>query len=217
MPEESRFSTYDLQLELLRCFASEAQHQHRSNVLGGRGGQRGALESRLGVEFTAEERALAHMALRDLENEGLVRATHSDVVDPLNWLEITPSGRTALAADALDALDQQLRAIGPHFVEMRRGAWRAAHSTQPDAIRQGAHSGRELVSQVLQRLAPDEEVKRQPWFSGDRVTRRQRARLVIEKRRGRSSDSVLAALKLNATSWPQATIGSRPSLTVARQ
>src|SRR3954467_472986 len=136
MPDESRFSNYDLQLELLRCFASEPRPQHRSNVLG-RGSQRGALEFRLGVDFTAEERELAHIALRDLENEGLVRATHSDVIEPLNWLEITPAGRSALAAEALDALDQQLRAIDPQFIEMRRGAWIAAHSTQPDAIRQG--------------------------------------------------------------------------------
>ncbi len=143
-----------MKVALLECFGSRNEHQHRGNVLG-RPSQRGALEHQLGVTFTTEERNAAHRALTELETAGLIQATHQDAIEPFNWLEISPAGKRALERHVLDVLDYRLLAIDPHLIEIRDGAWSAAYSAQPDATRQAAHSGRELIRQVLDRLAPD--------------------------------------------------------------
>ena len=75
---------------------------------------------------------------------------------------------------------------------MRAGAWEAVHSARPDAVRQAAHSGRELIDQTLKALAPDKLVRDQPWFNPNKtsrsgITRRHRIRLVIQERRGKPS------------------------------
>jgi hypothetical protein len=71
-----------------------------------------------------------------------------------------------------------------------------ARSGQPDSLRQAAHSGRELIDQVIKIAAPDDEVKTQAWFGPDKssrtgVTRRMRLRLCMEKCRGQTSSSDL--------------------------
>lgn len=45
--------------------------------------------------------------------------------------------------------------LGPNFSSMWYGAWAVLESSNPDRIRQAAHSGRELLQQVLAKLAPD--------------------------------------------------------------
>ena len=190
----SRLSLYAFKMALLRCFAGHPDHQHRGNVLG-RENYQGALEQQLGLTFTADERAIAHRGLQQLETDGLVRATWRDATVPADWLEITPAGRAALDRGALDDLDQALWQLAPALLEIRYGAWAAVASFQPDAMRQAAHSGRELIRQVLARLAPDEEVRRASWFRGDQLTRRNRLRFAMETRHGRASDSVLRVIE----------------------
>jgi DNA-binding MarR family transcriptional regulator len=147
------------------------------------------------VNFTPEERAAAHRALRDLEADGLVAPTLADVVAPFDWLELTEAGRRAVERHAPDELDQWLQEIDPTLVDMRDGAMAAVHSAQPDAIRQAAHSGRELIRQVLDRLAPDDQVERTSWFRGEKVTRRDRVKLTLERRAGRISASTLQVVE----------------------
>jgi hypothetical protein len=118
----------------------------------------------MGATFSPEERAAAHRALGELEDAELVAATHADLVAPFDWLEITEAGRRALERGTLDELDEWLHEIDPHLINIRQGAWAAVYSSQPDTIRQAAHSGRELIRQVLERLGPDEEVRRAEWF-----------------------------------------------------
>jgi hypothetical protein len=72
-------------------------------------------------------------------------------------------------------------------VNLRDGAWSAIASAGVDSPRQAAHSGRELLDQLLKGIAPDAEVKAEPWFEPDPtvrggVTRRHRWRLAIKKR-----------------------------------
>jgi DNA-binding PadR family transcriptional regulator len=193
-----RLFMYDAKMALLRCFGHHPDHQHRGNVLG-REGYPGALERQLGFNFTADERAIAHRGLQQLEADGLVRATWRDTVVPADWLEITPAGRAALERGTLDTLDHALHQLDPALLQMRHGAWAAVASFQPDAMRQAAHSGRELIRQVLDRLATDDEVRCAPWFQrAEKITRRHRVRLAMEKRRGRFSESTARVIEAQA-------------------
>jgi hypothetical protein len=176
--EQSRFSLIEMKFAILRCFANGPSMQHRVNVLG-RPYSPGALEGELGDKITPHERAIAGKAMRDLESDGLLRANYRDVVDPENWLEITRSGMRALSLAALDELDSRLVSIDSHLVEMRHGAWSAVHSSEPDSIRQAAHSAREMVTHILDKFAPQASRAkcrlRPSWKdSGARRTRRRR-------------------------------------------
>ncbi|MHC4093850.1 MAG: pPIWI-associating nuclease domain-containing protein [Planctomycetota bacterium] len=168
---------------------------HKHNLLG-RPYQQGDLENHLGTRFEQEDRALAGRAFDNLVRDGLVEPTYSDLADPDNWVRITDAGKVALERGALDDLDGALTTVAPNLVELRAGAWEAAYSARPDALRQSAHSGRELIDQTLKSLAPDNEVRQQPWFQADKgsrsgVTRRHRITLAMQKRRGESSSSDL--------------------------
>ncbi len=188
------FSPYQLKMALLQCFASAPDHQHRTNVLG-RVGYPGALEYQLKAQFTTEERAMAHRALRELEDDELIQATYRNTVVPADWLEITTAGKRALERGTLDELDRALRELDPELLEVRQGAWAAVYSFRPDAMRQAAHSGRELIRKVLARLAPDNEVSSAPGFHGEQVTRRDRVRFAMQKHHGRVSKSTLEVIE----------------------
>ena len=176
-----------IKFALLRVLANEPPRpQGRHNIIGGPNRQ-GDLERSEKRVLDANERALAGRALRELEAAGLVRPTYSSIGDPEDWLEITEAGRRALERRALDVLDEALVAVSPHLVDLRDGAWSAIASGGVDSLRQGAHSGRELLDQLLRSLAPDDEVKAESWFEPDPgvrggVTRRHRWRLAIKKR-----------------------------------
>jgi hypothetical protein len=117
----------------------------------------------------------------------LLEPTYTDLADPEGWLRMTARGREALSRGTLDELDAALHRLGPSLVELRHGAWSAANSTAPDSPRQAAHSARELLRQVLDAVAPIEEVKAQSWFKPDKasqsgITRKMRVRLALQKR-----------------------------------
>lgn len=159
----------------------------------------GELEGHLRVAFSPEQRAQAGRALEELMRDGFVSPSWN-LDEPEAYVEITESGRQALSRGELDELDVALREIAPHFVEIRHGAWAAAHSSQPDASRQAAHSGRELIGQILKTLAPDAEVTECEWFqheNGGRngVTRRHRVHLVLEKCKGHASKSEIRVVE----------------------
>jgi len=116
----------------------------------GRGGvQPGTIESRMGVEFTRDERARAAQIFEELKVNGYIRSTLDDLVDPENWVVITDAGADYMLRDMRDYIDEKLGAFFPHLVELRRGMWHALGRTSPDAARQAAHSARELISQLL--------------------------------------------------------------------
>jgi len=187
-------SIQELKLEILKLFAAASPHSvHKFNLLG-RPYQRGGFEASLGITFEKNERALAAQAFEQLKKDGLIRSTLSDLVDPENWCEITDAGRDALKHGTLDDLDRVLMQINPHLVEIRRGAWSALASNQPDSLRQAAHSGRELIDQVLKEAAPDSAIKGQAGFKPDSgsksgVTRPMRLKFIMAKYRGTISKS----------------------------
>jgi hypothetical protein len=191
---------HDLKMAILKLFAVAPVHGgHKFNLLG-RGSLRGGLETALGITFTKDERALAAQAFEQLKKNGLIRSTLSDLVDPENWCEITVAGRQALERSVLDELDNAFTAINPHLVEIRRGAWAAVASNQPDSLRQAAHSGRELIDQVLKEGAPDTEIIAQSGFTPDPnsksgITRRMRLKFLMQKQKGSVSDSDMAIVE----------------------
>jgi|SRR5919109_1780815 hypothetical protein len=168
---------------------------NRTNLLG-RPGQRGDLEYRLNSDFENEVRALVARAFDQLKASGLIQATYTDLVAPEDWVVITDTGREALKRGALDELDEVLREIDPHLLEIRRGARAALAGRHPDSLRQAAHSARELIDQTLKQGAPDDEIRAQPTFRPDAsslsgITRRMRLKLLMKKFRGEISDSDL--------------------------
>jgi hypothetical protein len=191
------FSIQELKIEILKIFAAASTSGfHKFNLLG-RQNQSGALESHLKITFEKKERALAAEAFGQLKKDRLIRSTTADLVDPENWCEITDVGRDALKHGLLDDLDKALSQIDPHLIEIRRGAWSALASSQPDSLRQAAHSGRELIDQVLKEDALDLDIKAQPGFKPDSssksgITRPMRLKFIMEKRKGSISKSDLA-------------------------
>ena len=190
-------SLQDLKIHILKAIAA-APHfgLHKYNLLG-RGSLHGDLERQLGVTFDKNQRALAVQAFDQLRAASLIRPTYSDSSDPENWVEVTESGRTALEKGFFDQLDMALKAISSHLVDIRWGAWSALASAQPDSLRQAAHSGRELIDQVLKLGASDDEVKCEAGFVSDPssksgITRRQRLNLLMKRHRGAGSKSDLA-------------------------
>src|SRR5438046_6184290 len=189
------FSVRDFKFELLKVFAASPRNLYKFNVLG-RGDAEGDLERTLRLKFNLEERYRAAKAFDELRDDGLIRPTLSDMVHPEDWCEITDVGREALRRGTLDELDAALAKINPHLLEVRRGAWSALASNQPDSLRQAAHSARELIDQVLKEGAPDEIIKAQPDFISDQnsktgVTRRMRIRFFLKKLHGKASDNDL--------------------------
>jgi DNA-binding MarR family transcriptional regulator len=85
---------------------------------------------------------------------GSVKATI--VVDEADVEEVAlPEASRVPWRDRAAQLDDVFRALGPNHIAMWHGSWAVLDSHSPDRIRQAAHSGRELLMQVLAELAPD--------------------------------------------------------------
>jgi len=171
---------------------SKTNHQHKINIIG-RPYQKGDLESVLGRIFSSEQRALAGKAVAELTSSGHIVPTYSDLVDPENWLKITEKGKKALELQSLDDLDQALRQLDPAFVDLRYAILSALVSNESEPIRHAAHSARELLRQVLDKLAPEDEIRANPNFTPSKdsktgITRKMRVRHAMEKL-GNQSDS----------------------------
>jgi hypothetical protein len=191
-------SNSDLKLLILRVFTKNSQALSKYGVLG-KPYTPGELERdwEMNTTFSSDERNEARKALEELVVGDFIRPTMSDMVAPDDWLVITEKGHSALARNALDELDEAMLKIDPHLVEIRRGAWSSLASNHPDSLRQAAHSGRELIDQVLKTGAPSAEITSRNGFvpdktSKDGVTRKMRIRHLMMKHRGSISDSGVA-------------------------
>lgn len=184
----------DMELAILRVL-STTKSAHKINLIG-RPYQRGGLELSLDTTFDPDTRQLADQAFEALKEKKLIRPTYGDLINPELWVEITPSGRDALERGVIDSLDSALLKISPHLVEVRAGAWEAVSSGRADSLRQAAHSGRELIDQVLKEGAPDEKIRNEPDFianssSSTGITRKHRLKYLMKKFKGTESKSSL--------------------------
>lgn len=95
-------------------------------------------------------------------------------------------------------VEASLAELGPRFTAMWRGAWHALGGDGPDASRQAAHSGREVLSQVLAALAPDDAFTAEEIAAGGgdgRVTRAMRVMRIARKAGGQLGDWIRAQCK----------------------
>jgi len=169
---------HEMKLLVLRAVASTSQAVHKFNLIG-REGMPGLVEGYM-RSLTPDERTLAVRAFDQLEADDLIRPTYADLTEPENWVKITDKGRQALESGLLDQLDHALCSISPHLLELRRGAWSALASSQPDSFRQAAHSAREMIDQTLREGAPGN------------ATRKDRLKFLMKRFRGDVSESDLS-------------------------
>ena len=81
-------------------------------------------------------------------------------------------------------LESDLRKIDERLADMYEGAWQTLmDKSKLDRYRQTAHSMRDVITNLLNLLAPHEEVKRAEWYeqisATNQVTRRQRVKYAI--------------------------------------
>lgn len=80
-------------------------------------------------------------------------------------------------------LSDLLNAVDPYFENKRIGAWVTFKGDSPDKIAQATHSMREVLSQLLEKLAPDKNVIEASWYieptKGQKVTRKMRVRYIL--------------------------------------
>jgi hypothetical protein len=96
----------------------------------------------------------------------------------------------ATRRDRTEQLDGVFQSLGPNFTAMWQGSWAVLESNSPDRIRQAAHSGRELLMQMLAYLAPDsafdsEEIEKYGYEG--KITRKMRVKKIL----GNDSKSAL--------------------------
>jgi len=89
-----------------------------------------------------------------------------------------------------------LESIDPELESKRAGAWRVLESNLPDSLSQASHSMREVLRQLLDKLAPASQVELSPWYQkpkdGPPITRPMRIRYAIAGPSSIPSESTLA-------------------------
>lgn len=102
--------------------------------------------------------------------------------------DITPQqqqAKTDIAGETEESLPALLAQVNPSLVRLWRGAKQALRSDNPDRVRHFAISIRELTTQVLHHLAPDDQIR--AWsnspdqFYQGRPTRRARLQFIYRK------------------------------------
>jgi len=92
-------------------------------------------------------------------------------------------------------LSNWLCSIDPSLEDKRLGAWITFKGNSPDKIPQATLSMRELLKQLLDKLAPDEDIKRASWYSkptkGPDVIRRMKVRYILSGHSGTTSKSTV--------------------------
>ena len=81
-------------------------------------------------------------------------------------------------------LDDYLIKIDEKFLDIRKGAWDVLKLPTPDKISQATNSIQDLADNIMRHLAPNEIIKKQPWFKPDPgsksgITRRHRITLIV--------------------------------------
>jgi hypothetical protein len=77
-----------------------------------------------------------------------------------------------------------LNDLAPELEQKRQGAWQTFHGESPDRLSQAMHSMREVLRQLLDKLAPEDEIPKAPWYSkpskgSSPVTRKMRVRYAL--------------------------------------
>lgn len=97
--------------------------------------------------------------------------------EKMNPASVVQTRDTALIQDFLET-------VAPELEQKRAGAWEAVESSRLDGCAQASHSMREVLRQLLAKLAPTKEVKKASWYrkpkAGPPVTHAMRIRYALE-------------------------------------
>jgi len=92
-------------------------------------------------------------------------------------------------------LTDLLNAIDPYFEKKRTGVWVTFNGNSPDKVAQATHSMREVLNQLLDKLAPDQNIIDAPWYmeptKGAKVTRKMKVRYILSDEKQPSSKSTV--------------------------
>ena len=95
-----------------------------------------------------------------------------------------------------EAITRLLSLVDPSLENKRQGAWVTFRGNSPDKISQATNSMREVLTQLLVKLAPDEDVKGASWYTeptkDSKVTRKMRVRYILS-----GSDSTASKSTVN--------------------
>jgi hypothetical protein len=95
-------------------------------------------------------------------------------------------------------IQEFLENIDPSLEQKRAGAWEAVESNRSDSLAQASHSMREALRQLLDKLAPTEDIQKAPWYKkpkeGSSVTRAMRIHYAIAGTSEVSSESTLSLI-----------------------
>jgi len=183
-------SPYKLKLFILERVAAQPHRRNaKTNIVGRSEQDPGDLERLKGWHLSAEQRAYIYQLIQELCAAGFFMPHFGELNGGENWVVLTDAGQRAIERGALDDLDEALKNVDPALLERRQGAWAAFYSGRADFLSQAATSARELLTQTLRTLAPDEAVQAKSWFQPNEgarnsggVTRGHRIRFIIEAR-----------------------------------
>jgi len=138
------------------------------------------------------------MALTELERiakvvTDLYERTNAAIIkvaaDDGTYIEVKREEYRRLVSQRGNTVEDFLMTIDPQLERKRQGAWQTLEGSTSDRHAQAANSMRDVLSQLLDNLAPAEQVKEASWYmkpkSGDPVTRAMRVRWAIA---GNSTD-----------------------------
>ncbi len=97
----------------------------------------------------------------------------------------TPPPPTQLTAvtPTVALIQSFLEGIDPELESKRVGAWQVLESNLPDSLSQASNSMREVLRQLLDKLAPVSQIQASPWYQkpkeGSAVTRAMRIRYTL--------------------------------------
>ncbi len=130
------------------------------------------------LHFRHKLRGLAPELVKEQETPLQFLIRNSRTVPAKHAIRPVETGEynTAELSDLLNSVDSSLE-------DKRIGAWVTFKGTSPDKIAQASHSMREVLRQLLDILAPDEDVKEAPWYSepseSPKVIRKMRVRYIL--------------------------------------
>jgi len=120
-------------------------------------------------------------------------ATHNRGLRILRLNQDEPEVELESTVDELDQLDAEsarrlINTVNPSWLTLIEGAEHSLRSDNPDRVRHAATSLRELVTQIIHTLAPDdlvhERLTEQHWFHNGRPTRKARLFFILTKKYG---------------------------------
>ncbi|MEM7816518.1 MAG: hypothetical protein QXZ20_01245 [Candidatus Aenigmatarchaeota archaeon] len=186
---EKDFSIFNIKLAILEILFHK-KNLNKDNLIGNTY-KKGELEYYFHKSLSEQERNFIDKIIKEMENEELISYKSKGVfisgID--KTLEITEKGKTVLENRALDEIDMSLRTISPKFADKRqeiKHIFLLYSIIDIKIVRKLLSDGIELLENVLNYIAPIEEIHQQPDFvpspdAPSGVTRKEQIKYIFRK------------------------------------